>query len=65
MHVRAWAWTLWEANVPISAQHSGPLEICCRAVDASYNTQPDSLGPVWNLRGVVNNAWHRITVTIA
>ncbi len=38
----AWAWTLWEAAIPIQgADRSQPLEIAVRAVDGSYNTQPE------------------------
>jgi len=38
------------------------LELVCRAVDAAMNTQPSELEAVWNLRGIVNNAYHRIPV---
>ena len=58
---RAWAWTLWKAEVLIPK--SGPIQLVSRAVDAAYNTQPDNTEPLWNLRGVVNNAWHRVDVT--
>jgi sulfite oxidase len=65
---KAWAWTLWKTKVAIPSdlvQHGGDLTIVCRAVDNAYNTQPEKLESVWNLRGVVNNAWHRISITIA
>uniref|UniRef100_A0A8C9L2S2 sulfite oxidase n=1 Tax=Serinus canaria TaxID=9135 RepID=A0A8C9L2S2_SERCA len=29
-----------------------------------YNVQPDTVGPIWNLRGVLSNAWHRVPVTV-
>ncbi|KAK7497145.1 hypothetical protein BaRGS_00011675 [Batillaria attramentaria] len=61
---RAWAWTLWEATVPLPEGHVGPVELVCKAVDVSYNVQPDGVEGVWNLRGVLNNAWHRVTVTV-
>jgi sulfite oxidase len=38
------------------------LEIICKAVDAAHNVQPDSVGGIWNLRGINNNAWHRVKV---
>ena len=57
---RQWAWTLWEATVPVPNK-TGQLDLCCRAVDSSYNTQPQTYESTWNLRGVVNNAWHRVT----
>lgn len=58
---RAWAWTQWTADVPLPAG-GGKVELVCKAVDSSYNTQPDSTRGVWNLRGVVNNAWHRVQI---
>ncbi|XP_012696563.1 sulfite oxidase, mitochondrial [Clupea harengus] len=60
---QAWAWKLWEATVPLPAE-AQELEIMCKAVDNSYNTQPDTVGPIWNLRGVLSNAWHRVKVNI-
>eukprot|EP00245_Coleochaete_scutata_P010478 TRINITY_DN3671_c0_g2_i1.p1 TRINITY_DN3671_c0_g2~~TRINITY_DN3671_c0_g2_i1.p1 ORF type:complete len:580 (+),score=104.36 TRINITY_DN3671_c0_g2_i1:155-1741(+) len=63
---RAWAWTLWEAEVPVPKERepSGTVQICAKATDASYNSQPDNVAPIWNLRGVVNNAWHRVQVNV-
>ncbi|KAJ7999278.1 hypothetical protein DPEC_G00213770 [Dallia pectoralis] len=60
---RAWAWKLWEltASLPPGTQE---LEIVCKAVDNSYNMQPDTVAPIWNLRGVLSNAWHRVKVTV-
>lgn len=60
---RAWAWKLWEvtAQLPPEAEE---LEIVCKAVDNSYNMQPDTVPPIWNLRGVLSNAWHRVKVKI-
>uniref|UniRef100_A0A8C2SPL9 Sulfite oxidase n=1 Tax=Coturnix japonica TaxID=93934 RepID=A0A8C2SPL9_COTJA len=59
---RAWAWALWELTVPVTA--GTELEIVCKAVDNSYNVQPDSVAPIWNLRGVLSNAWHRVRVSV-
>lgn len=61
---RAWAWTLWEAEVPIPEGHTGTLDICCKAVDTGYNSQPDRVAPLWNLRGILNNAWHHVLVQV-
>ncbi|EFJ47861.1 hypothetical protein VOLCADRAFT_81306 [Volvox carteri f. nagariensis] len=61
----AWAWTLWEVSSAAAEGTSSPtLELVCKAVDSSYNNQPDSIGPIWNLRGIVNNAWHRVNVKL-
>ncbi|KAI4827804.1 hypothetical protein KUCAC02_031173 [Chaenocephalus aceratus] len=60
---RAWAWKLWEVTAPLPAE-AQELEIVCKAVDNSYNMQPDTVPPIWNLRGVLSNAWHRVKVKI-
>ncbi|AWP03016.1 putative sulfite oxidase mitochondrial [Scophthalmus maximus] len=60
---RAWAWKLWEVTAPLPTE-AQELEIVCKAVDNSYNMQPDTVAPTWNLRGVLSNAWHRVKVTI-
>jgi sulfite oxidase len=59
-----WAWTLWEATVPIPKDHKGELDIVCKAVDTSHNCQPETAEGIWNLRGLINNAWHRIQVKV-
>ncbi|KAM4613497.1 sulfite oxidase, mitochondrial isoform 2-T2 [Polymixia lowei] len=60
---RAWAWKLWELTAPLPPE-AQEMEIICKAVDSSYNMQPDSVSPIWNLRGVLSNAWHRVKVNI-
>lgn len=62
---RAWAWTLWEAVLPIPQGYTGPLDLVCKATDAAYNTQPETAASVWNIRGLANNSWHRVPVTVA
>jgi sulfite oxidase len=63
-YMRAWAWVVWEATIPVPSSR-GEVELCCKAVDRSYNVQPDTAGPIWNLRGCLSNAWHRIHVTLS
>ena len=51
----AWAWrrfTAWLSAPP------GPVEVLARATDAAGNAQP--MQPVWNPRGYLNNAVHRV-----
>ncbi|XP_028301843.1 sulfite oxidase, mitochondrial [Gouania willdenowi] len=60
---QAWAWKLWEIEAPLPPE-TQEVEIICKAVDNSYNMQPDSVPPIWNLRGVLSNAWHRVKVKI-
>lgn len=62
---RAWAWTLWECSFPIPDEAVGKtLQVICKATDASYNVQPDSVQGIWNLRGINNNAWHRLNIPV-
>jgi len=62
---KAWAWTFWECDFPPSPEEVGQkLELICKATDASYNVQPDSVAGIWNLRGINNNAWHRVIVDV-
>lgn len=59
----AWAWTPWSLDVEVPAGVK-QLDITCKAVDSSYNVQPDTIAPIWNMRGVLNNAWHRVHVDV-
>ncbi|KAI9915808.1 hypothetical protein PsorP6_007201 [Peronosclerospora sorghi] len=60
---RAWAWTPWELDVEVPPG-TKTLHIICKAVDTSYNVQPDTIPPIWNLRGMLNNAWHHVYVSV-
>jgi sulfite oxidase len=60
---RAWAWTFWEASVPVPESLRGKkFEVLCRATDSAYSTQPERAEPIWNLRGLNCNCWHRVSV---
>ena len=64
---RQWAWTLWEATVPIPAElkgKGGEVALICKAVDTSHNCQPEKADGIWNMRGLIHNAWHRVNVTV-
>ena len=63
---RAWAWTFWEIELPAPASATGSaFNIICKATDASYNSQPESPQSIWNIRGLNNNSWHRVPVSVA
>lgn len=64
MLCRNWAWTLWRASVPVPEGKADQIKLVCKAVDSDYNTQPESPDAIWNLRGVLNNAWHEVHVKI-
>lgn len=59
-HAR-WAWRFWEAILSLPP---GPAQLVARAWDAAANTQPESIAQVWNFKGYLNNAWHRVPVCI-
>lgn len=63
---RHYGWSLWTANLPVSAeqQKSQDLEIWAKAVDSAYNVQPETFENIWNLRGVLANAYHRVKVKL-
>ncbi|CAH0386283.1 unnamed protein product [Bemisia tabaci] len=60
---RHWGWTLWTAEIPVSSG-SKQVELWAKAVDSNYNTQPETFENIWNLRGVLSNAYHRIKVNL-
>jgi len=61
-----YAWTLWEASIPLSSDVApgSDVDVVVKATDSSYNTQPESIAPIWNIRGVLNNAWHHVSVRV-
>jgi len=61
---RAWAWTFWELEVPVTAANGAVTTLICKAIDAAHNCQPEGVAGVWNLRGLANNSWHRVPVSV-
>lgn len=56
-------WNVLQIDLPVP-KDTDKLEIVCKAVDSSYNSQPEGVAGVWNLRGVLNNAWYRVHVAV-
>jgi sulfite oxidase len=56
-----WAWTLWKANFELKL---GKYQLVVRAMDTSANTQPQDISQVWNFKGYMNNAWHRVNIEV-
>lgn len=56
-----WAWRFWEAQIELEA---GESQIVARAWDSATNTQPEDARAVWNFKGYMNNAWHRVNVFV-
>lgn len=65
---QTWSWMRWSMNLSVPdniiKSGSGSLEVLCRAFDSSYNSQPERAETVWNVRGVVNNSWHKIKLQV-
>ncbi|KAJ8667375.1 hypothetical protein QAD02_009037 [Eretmocerus hayati] len=60
---RHYAWTLWNLDLPVD-KSAGQVEIWAKAVDSSYNVQPESFENIWNLRGFLCNAYHRVKINL-
>eukprot|EP00485_Elphidium_margaritaceum_P013833 CAMPEP_0202726214 /NCGR_PEP_ID=MMETSP1385-20130828/184498_1 /ASSEMBLY_ACC=CAM_ASM_000861 /TAXON_ID=933848 /ORGANISM="Elphidium margaritaceum" /LENGTH=572 /DNA_ID=CAMNT_0049392429 /DNA_START=136 /DNA_END=1854 /DNA_ORIENTATION=- len=63
---RTWSWTHWTAEIELPEQHpGGELQICVRAIDVSFNTQPSEVIDEALIEfGAVNNAWHHVPVVL-
>jgi sulfite oxidase len=54
-----WSWQLWKVDFNLKA---GKHQLVVRAVDSSANLQPRDIPDVWNFKGYMNNAWHRVNI---
>lgn len=54
-------WQLWETTLTLAP---GPAELAVRARDRAGNTMPETLAEVWNPRGYMNNAVHRVRLAV-
>jgi sulfite oxidase len=57
----AGAWRLWGAALELP---EGACELTCRAWDSAAMTQPEDPAHLWNFKGYMNNAWHRVRVWV-
>ncbi len=56
-----WSWRLWEWRTHLTP---GSYEVAARAWDSAANTQPERVETVWNFKGYMNNAVHRVRVRV-
>lgn len=56
-----WTWSFWEAEL---ISPPGRHELVVRARDAAGNTQPPDIQSCWNVKGYMNNAWHRVPIEV-
>ncbi|GLV61096.1 hypothetical protein KDH_79130 [Dictyobacter sp. S3.2.2.5] len=54
-----YAWCFWEVIVSLLP---GDCQLIVRAWDASKQTQPEDIRPLWNFKGYMNKAWHRVHI---
>lgn len=54
-----WTWTFWTARIPLAR---GRHTIIARAADSAGQVQPERVDSIWNFKGYMNNAWHRVEV---
>ncbi|XP_045493454.1 sulfite oxidase isoform X2 [Colias croceus] len=62
-HRRHYAWTLWSLQLPVD-KNSKQLEIWVKATDSNFNTQPEKFDDIWNIRGILGNAYHRVKINL-
>ena len=55
-----WSWTFWEHALELGA---GEHELVVRAWDSAGQTQPARADEVWNFKGYLGAAWHRVAVS--
>jgi sulfite oxidase len=59
---RAWAWVFWECELDAQLHPDGTIRVASRAVDMCFNSQPESLDNIWNVRGLGNNSWYKTNI---
>lgn len=62
-HPRHWGWTLWKGQVQVP-EGASECEVWSKAVDSSYNVQPERVENIWNLRGVLTNSYFKIKLRV-
>ncbi len=56
-----WSWTFWTCTIDLPP---GEHDIVVRAWDSAGQTQPAGPEDVWNFKGYLSTAWHRVPVTV-
>ena len=57
-----WSWVFWEVAL---ALEPGAHELVVRAWDEAGQTQPSEAAQVWNFKGYLSAAWHRVAVRVS
>ena len=53
-----WSWKRWKYTVPEKKMVGATVVV--KAVDDAYNGQPEQYEPMYNVRGNLTTAWHRV-----
>jgi len=69
---RNWAWVQFEKNIELPPHvvenlkkgEQASIEICARAVDGDFNSQPERMNTVYNSLGICANHWDRVNVKL-
>ncbi|CZR54858.1 related to nitrate reductase [NADPH] [Phialocephala subalpina] len=57
---KAWCWKRWRYSG--LKRDSGKTSVLVKATDEAYNTQPESYDAIYNPRGNLATAWHRVEI---
>lgn len=57
----AGSWTLWRIDLALDR---GRHELVVRAWDSAGQAQPSDVAEIWNVKGYLSNAWHRVLVEV-
>jgi sulfite oxidase len=69
---RNWGWVQFQEDVPIDpetlvklkAGEKVEIEVCSKAIDGDFNSQPEQMRTTWNVLGICVNHWPRNKVTL-
>jgi sulfite oxidase len=56
-----WSWHFWKTTLD---PRPGYYQIIVRAWDSSGRTQPQDTEQIWNWKGYLNHAWHKININV-
>jgi len=69
---RNWAWVQFTKRLPLPDHVKAKLkkgekvevEVCSKAIDGDFNTQPERMHTSWNVLGICVNHWSRSKITL-
>ncbi len=56
-----WSWTFWQTTLDLPP---GDHVLVVRAWDSAGQTQPGDVADIWNWKGYLCGAWHRVPVSV-